>query len=342
MTNINQSCSAGIIQKNASLDTRKVQITGKSTFIITLPKKWALNSRMRAGSEVGFSYQEDGSVLLIPPGFTREQHSTKIICANRSTESIERDILALYNLGSHHSIEVHGEQITYECKNRIKELCKHLIGFEIMEVSSDRITIQNVLNTEEYTIEKAAKRMFSLAFLLFEDLIKILNEKDTILYREMTVHSMEIDRIYYLMSRIHTEKMNANKFSEKNELTLTQAFYHRLATENIDRIDDNLTKIALYFENGNDSWELTAGMTELCCFLQEMFRDVYESFKLADSELANNVIAKSTELDPMIRTCRENADININPLAEIMYDSCGRIRDHILKIANLSIELSHL
>nr|WP_321498508.1 phosphate uptake regulator PhoU [uncultured Methanolobus sp.] len=341
MTNINQSCSAGIILNNASLDTRKVQITGKSTYIITLPKKWVLNSRIGAGSEIGFSYQEDGSVLLIPPGYTKE-HNCKKICTDRNIESIERDILALYVLGNYHSIELYGEKITLECKNKIRQLCKHLIGFEVVESSENRIIIQSLLNTQEFTIEKAAKRMFSMTFLLFEDLIKVLNEKDTMLCRELTSHSMEIERIYFLLSRIYTEKMNTKCLSGKDELSLTQAFYHRLATENIDRIDDYLTKIALYFENGNTSWDLTSRMTELCCFLQEMFRDVYESFKLKDRELATGVITNGMKLDIMIKKCEENADTDTSPHTEIMLDSCCRIRDHILKIANLSIELSHL
>jgi len=46
------------------MDTRKVQVTGKSTYIVTLPKKWAVDSGLVAGSLVRISYQDDGSIAI--------------------------------------------------------------------------------------------------------------------------------------------------------------------------------------------------------------------------------------------------------------------------------------
>ena len=47
-------------------EARKVQITGKSTYMITLPKKWALDVGLQPGSLVSHSYQDEGTLLLTP------------------------------------------------------------------------------------------------------------------------------------------------------------------------------------------------------------------------------------------------------------------------------------
>jgi phosphate uptake regulator len=51
------------------METRKVQVTGKSTYIVTLPKRWAVDSGLVAGSLVRVSYQDDGSIAIIPPAY---------------------------------------------------------------------------------------------------------------------------------------------------------------------------------------------------------------------------------------------------------------------------------
>jgi len=48
------------------MEARKVQITGKSTYMITLPKKWAVDVGLQPGSLVSITHRDDGSLLLTP------------------------------------------------------------------------------------------------------------------------------------------------------------------------------------------------------------------------------------------------------------------------------------
>jgi phosphate uptake regulator len=331
----------GLFRKGGVTDTRKVQVTGKSTFIVTLPKKWVTSSRLTAGTQVGFSYQEDGSVLLVPPD-VGEEHLVRKIRADRNIEDLERDITALYVLGNCHIIEVHGTEIAAGTRDMIKNLCKRLIGFEIVESSGSRILIQNLLNTEDFTIEKAAKRMFSLVFLMFDDLARVLEDNDTLLCRELASRSIEIDRTYFLVSRMYIGKMNVKNVSVKDDLNLTQAFYYRLATEDIDRIGDHITKIVSHFENGDITPEFSSRMAELCQILRDMFRDAFESFKLADSELGNSTILRCRELDLLKDTLSDSTCTEALFRRELILESCRGIRNHISRIAELSVEMSLL
>jgi phosphate uptake regulator len=338
--NTTLSC-AGLFEKGSIADTRKIQITGKSTFIVTLPKKWVLDSKLRAGAELGFSYQDDGSVLIVPPGY-REKQLVKKISADRDFDCVERDITALYILGNCQAIEIHGTEITNEKRNMIRDLCKQLIGFEMVESSPGKIIIRNLLSTEEFTLEKATKRMFSLVYLMFDDLIRVLNENDDLLCKDLISRGIEIDRTYFLISRVYLRKMNLKNHLAKEDLSLTQAFYYRMAAEEIDNTGDLITKIAMCFENGNASWELTSCMTEMCSTLKDLFRDSFESFKLTDIERSGQIITRGKELGSCIETARKEICFKENARLDILFDSCIRIRDHISKIAKLSIELSHL
>ena len=48
------------------MDKRKVQLTGGSSFIVTLPKKWTKAQNIEQGQEIGFIYQGDGRYRRSP------------------------------------------------------------------------------------------------------------------------------------------------------------------------------------------------------------------------------------------------------------------------------------
>jgi len=46
-------------------ETRKIQFTGKSTYIVSLPKKWVNSLGLKAGSPILIT-QQDSSLILTP------------------------------------------------------------------------------------------------------------------------------------------------------------------------------------------------------------------------------------------------------------------------------------
>ena len=46
------------------MDTRKVQRTGKSTFIVSLPKNWAIKNGISAGSIIYIHQGDNGALTL--------------------------------------------------------------------------------------------------------------------------------------------------------------------------------------------------------------------------------------------------------------------------------------
>ncbi|MFW6176433.1 MAG: AbrB/MazE/SpoVT family DNA-binding domain-containing protein, partial [Thermoplasmatota archaeon] len=47
-------------------ETRKVQITGGSTYIVSLPKSWVVEKEIDAGDSLILAPQEDGSIVVSP------------------------------------------------------------------------------------------------------------------------------------------------------------------------------------------------------------------------------------------------------------------------------------
>ena len=52
------------------MESRKLQKTGGSTIIVSLPKKWIKKNRLDAGSEVRLTKQPDGTLTIDPVSYT--------------------------------------------------------------------------------------------------------------------------------------------------------------------------------------------------------------------------------------------------------------------------------
>ncbi len=180
------------------MEARKVQITGKSTYMITLPKKWAVDVGLLPGSLVSITYRDDGTLLLTPP-MVQPFVSRKTLKIDGDVNELKMDIIGAYVMG-HQFIELNASMIPQEIRKEVKELCKNLIGIEIVEETRNKIVIYDILNPSEFTIEKGLKRMHALVSGMLKDLIDAFNVriKDEML-SEIVGRDEEVDRVYLLI-----------------------------------------------------------------------------------------------------------------------------------------------
>lgn len=78
------------------IETRKVQQTGGSTYIISLPKQWAEKVGIKTGTRVSIQAQPDGKLLINPVIEGRSIKTKRIDVTGCGAKALERDIIAAY------------------------------------------------------------------------------------------------------------------------------------------------------------------------------------------------------------------------------------------------------
>ncbi|AAM06461.1 TPA: phosphate uptake regulator PhoU [Methanosarcina acetivorans] len=320
------------------METRKVQVTGKSTYILTLPKKWVTKSALGAGSSVNLSYQEDGS-LVISPLTIRKPTASRRLVMKESGDELKRNIIGTYIMGNCQFLEISGIGDQQEIKNEIKELCKVLIGFEIIEIDGSRVLIQDILDTDEFTIEAGFKRMSSLVFLMFNDLMEIQRTRTPENIRDIIARDEDVDKIFFLLSKLFISRLNLRKTSKKDRLRLIEAFYYRLAAGELERIGNLIVKIVHDLERASFSGEEKEKLLEFGLFTRLFVQDSVNSLRLLDIELANNLLQEKENFRAELLELTGPAT---DPALEIITDSFGRVKDYARNIAKLTIDLSQL
>lgn len=326
------------------MDTRKVQITGKSTYIVTLPKKWAIESGLEAGSAVNISYQDNGSLVIAPPKPKKTPATSKKKKIKKDNiDEIKRDIIGTYIMGGYQFLEVKRKNRPKEVESMVRDLCRDLIGFEIVEVQDSKIVIQDFLDTEEFTIEAGLKRMSSLVFLMLNDLLDALQARDPEALRDTIARDTEVDRMYFLLSKLYISRLNLKKPSKSDRLNLIEAFYYRLAAGDLERVGDHTVKIARNLEKVELPEDGAARIGEIGRFAQQLVSDSVSSFRLSDVQLANKVLKQKEAFEEdLLGLAPVIGPLAVVPSIEIVLDSFSRIKDYAGNIAELTIDLSQL
>lgn len=327
-------------------EARKVQITGKSTYMITLPKKWAVDVGLQPGSLVSLSYREQGT-LLLTPSTTKTVISHKTLKIDGEKNGLRRDIIGAYVMG-HQFIELHARTIPQEIRKEIKGLCKDLIGSEIVEETKDKIVIYDILDPGEFTIDKGLKRMYALVYGMFKDLIEVFNARGRKeMLSEIVSREEEVDRVFLLIAKQFIMRLKVGCVSKEDPLNLVEAFHYRLAADNLERIGDHAVKIANTFASIDSVDDLPRDITDkIACVGQNSLDSVEKSIislRRADVALAGSVLRENAKIRQSISEINRLKMKTSNALpVGIITDSISRIGDYAGNIAELAIDLHQL
>jgi len=98
------------------MDTRKVQRTGKSTFIVSLPKSWATKNGISAGSIIYINQGDNGALTLSTDRSERDLRA-RLDIGDKVGDHLVRDIIGCY-VGGYRTIEVTAGHMS-SCRRRI-------------------------------------------------------------------------------------------------------------------------------------------------------------------------------------------------------------------------------
>jgi phosphate uptake regulator len=129
----------------SGFEGRRIQRTGGSTFIVSLPKPWVRDRGLDAGDLVLFAPRPDGSLTLYPqegaPGGTVRR--VVLITNQMDRDHLFRALVSEYIAGSD-LLEVRTpERMNARTREVIRGFAQHMIGPEILEESAEGVVLQD-------------------------------------------------------------------------------------------------------------------------------------------------------------------------------------------------------
>lgn len=226
------------------METRKVQLSGGTTYTISLPKQWAEDHGIETGTLLALNPNADGSLLV--SAVEEGRKDTRV--ATVSVEGFEpnqtrRAVYALYVLGLDRLVLDVGSDPLESHVRTAQRLVRSLTGVEVLETRGSSVVLQNMMTANHISVRKSVIRLELIVDAMQQDAVTALLTDDDFAL-ELIARDDEADKLFALVLRCFRRSFGDFEEVEKLELTRVDLFeYYHLARQ-LERIGDHAVKIA--------------------------------------------------------------------------------------------------
>ncbi len=294
-------------KENQKGEVRKIQFSGKSSYMLALPKKWVEEMGLGAGDSVSVEKQGDSSLIVTPRvgKMAVSRSETLILVSSKNkTDSIVRQLISIYLLG-YSTIQIKAREgaLTSVQRDAVKEATRrHLIGTEIIADSRDGITLQVLLSYPELSVKNVLKRMFLISESMHRDAVRALSKMDKDTAAAVTKSDDEVDRFsLYAIRQLNMAVQNDFVLREIELKNRRDCLDYRLIIKSVERVADHANKVAesvLRMDVGV-SQQVIDKVSKMSEYAVGLFEEAGLALFKGDYQAADEVVENAKNAAPM-------------------------------------------
>lgn len=325
------------------METRKVQVTGGSTFTVSIPKTWATENDIEAGAVVEF--RPEGNSLLLSPRTSEERTEGSIDITDLHSHQLMSTVVTMY-ISGFDIINLETARVSADQRRTIRNAVQGLVGLEVIEETSDRVVLQDLLDSSELSIYNAITRMRLVALTMLDDAVSALVEDDDDLGSDVVERDDDVDRLWYMVARVFRSSLRSPAAAATIGIPREICFDYHSSARQLERIADHAAKIAtLSLELDSIPEDLAEALVELHAdaagVVEQSMDALFEDDPDRATELANLAREAAHEIDEHSRTTsRLIRDLGPQEaqLLGLIVDSISRSADYGVNIAETALQ----
>jgi|TARA_B110000881_G_scaffold81991_1_gene71732 phosphate uptake regulator len=225
------------------MESRKLQKTGGSTLIVSLPKKWITKNKLDAGSEVRLTIQPDGTINIDPGTSDINKKISTVKCNNEESQHLFRDLIGVYLAGGTEIKVIGSPRLTVEERKTIRKFSASVIGLEIIEEEATQAILIDMSNPGALPLRTAIKRLYKIVSAMYNDSILILEgSKD--LAADVVDRDKEADKLQWFIERQLNMMLDDSSLSRQLEATSFEGVIYSNVARYLERIADHACRLA--------------------------------------------------------------------------------------------------
>jgi phosphate uptake regulator len=298
LSQISGSLLSSLSEEN---EVRKIQFTGRSTYILSLPKRWINEMQLKPGDPLTIVREANNSLSILPNARRSPSSNNEVITLiqhEESGNSLKRKVVSMY-LAGYNIMHLKSKtgRINPPQRDAIREVVRrNLVGTEIIADASDLITIQVLLNLPELPVNTAVRRMFLISTAMHKDAMASLAEQSHDLARTILKSDDEVDRFsLYILRNLVMATKNERMLQEIGLKGPSDSLSYRVAVRSIERVADHAAGIADKCLKITEkiSKEVIQELDKMSKISLALLNDSVEAFLRRDYYLADSIVDKT-------------------------------------------------
>ena len=304
------------------MEYRKIQLTGDSTYIISLPKVWVKKNKLVKGDIISVIERGDEVLLRLKD---EKEKETQIKIKTNDQEFLARLLITKYIQGYDTITFSAKEHIDSKIRSHLIKTSSYLIGLEPFGETKDTITFRMLMKGNRNLME-SVERMHDLSMLSLKELIEDMDSRQNngAILDEIIQRDDEIDKFYFLILR------------QLSLMSGFEAIIWAQIAKSMERISDHVETIAQLVKEGR-------GMKkeDITLFKQlvDLYGDVMLTLKNRDLSMAEEILIKIQSIRASSSDLKKNLDGDERKNI-LIYSSFRRIGEYISDLAESAINLS--
>lgn len=333
---------------------RRLQVTGRGSYIVSIPKHWVEEAGLRKGGRVEFSRQEERGLLLTPYDASKvDDESTRCtisIAGDADAEAVSRLIISLYVVGFS-SIEIRSKSgnLPAAIRETIRNVARgKLVGTELVTESSQSATLQVLLTRPQLLVPDALRRMWSITGSMQQDAIESLAHSDMELAKQVLKIDDEIDRFsLYIIRQLKWAVKHPPLVGKVGLQSPVECLGYRIITKSVERSADHASRVAssVLVLSG----PLSPGLLKEAYALSQLsfkmmdtaIRALFaEDYQLAETVLLERDKVSSLESKFVDRLLKEKMPASDLSATRLISESLRRIGEYATDVAEVVLNLT--
>lgn len=321
-----------------AIEYRKLQETRSGSYMVSIPKDWALQLGLRKGSLLTVT-RRGGESLVIEPKEVEEVEKPQIAFVELG-ESLARDIIGKYLLG-YDIIKIHFKRREPKLREHVRGVIRKLVGVEIVEEGGNEIVLQCLLAPTTLSVKGLLRRSYLIVDKMHLDAMDSLINKDVDLARDVEERDDDVDRLYFLLIRQLRAALQNPRIAKKIGVNPIECIDYRLMASHIESIGDlavDISRRALMLKDLDLSKEMADGLKLMSDAARSIHGRAVEAFFKHDTGEAEGVIKKTLEVNKVA----EKLNIELLKLPSPIATNLSLIVFNLQRIAGNGADIADL
>lgn len=218
------------------METRKLQQVGGGTYTVSIPKPWAVEHGLEAGSEVHLYSHADGSIVVRSSendGGALE--AVRIEIESKRPAHVGQAIRAAHTVGFERICLRSDSGFTDAQRRAARSTKRQLVGIEIVAEDGHEIAVQNLLDAADVSIRQSVVQLQFVALSVHRRATTVLVEEAPLDRDRLDERVEEADRLSQMTARHFSRSLISMAEVDRLGVLRPSLFDHYLTSEALAR-----------------------------------------------------------------------------------------------------------
>lgn len=331
------------------MEKRKIQRTGSSSYIVTLPKEWVDSMDLKSGDYV-YIYEYNNKLIITSPKIeTRKLKGEIRILKSVENDEVFRTLVGMY-LSGYDNITIYYEPTIPNLAKRLNELKNYarikLAGVEIVDETYNSITLRILLNFKELPLIQAIRRLHLIVSNMLKDALEAFKDKNLEKAETVIQRDDESDRFHFMIIRqLAQALLDISIMKELGIENPVEILNYRIIARNLERIADHAVNIARKTFYRDEKCVLCNDVYDLGIRVVDLFNNSMECFYKLSRGICEDVIKEANKIVNLIESMLTEKILGGNissgekTLLTLIFDSLRRITRYSNGIAESALNI---